>query len=74
MAANEPRNCKIVAFVHKVSDQDFCCVLQWSFGILLWELMTRGVSPYPDVDAFDVRDYLAQGRRLYQPKYCPDNV
>jgi len=26
----------------------------WSFGILLWELLTRGVTPYPDVDAFNV--------------------
>merc|ERR1719277_831848 len=43
----------------------------WSFGVLLWELMMRGVTPYPDVDVFDVRSYLASGRRLHKPKYCP---
>ena len=46
----------------------------WSFGVLMWELMTRGVTPYPDVDIFDVRNYLAAGRRLRKPKYCPENM
>ncbi|ESO08015.1 hypothetical protein HELRODRAFT_133636, partial [Helobdella robusta] len=46
----------------------------WSFGVLLWELMTRGVTPYPDVDVFETRNYLASGRRLYKPKFCPENV
>lgn len=49
-------------------------VLQWSFGVLLWELMMRGVTPYPDVDVFDVRNYLSGGRRMRKPKYCPDNM
>lgn len=43
----------------------------WSYGILLWELMTRGVVPYPDVDNFDLYSYLTEGRRMMRPKYCP---
>ncbi|XP_069484032.1 hepatocyte growth factor receptor [Ambystoma mexicanum] len=44
----------------------------WSFGVLLWELMTRGAPPYSDVNSFDITIYLLQGRRLLQPEYCPD--
>lgn len=43
----------------------------WSYGILLWELMTRGVTPYPDVDNFDIFSYLKEGRRMLRPRYCP---
>ncbi|XP_055958197.1 hepatocyte growth factor receptor-like [Patella vulgata] len=44
----------------------------WSFGVVLWELMTRGVNPYPEVDNWDVIRYLKAGRRMAQPQYCPD--
>lgn len=46
--------------------------VQWSFGVLLWELMTRGAPPYSDVNSFDITVFLLQGRRLLQPEFCPD--
>uniref|UniRef100_A0A7N5JMW7 receptor protein-tyrosine kinase n=1 Tax=Ailuropoda melanoleuca TaxID=9646 RepID=A0A7N5JMW7_AILME len=46
----------------------------WSFGVLLWELLTRGAPPYPHIDPFDLPQFLAQGRRLPQPEYCPNSL
>ncbi|ESO09335.1 hypothetical protein HELRODRAFT_133620, partial [Helobdella robusta] len=43
----------------------------WSFGVVLWELLTRGASPYLEVDSWDFIKFLKSGRRLMQPVYCP---
>lgn len=46
----------------------------WSFGITLWELVTRGDPPYADVNDWDLKSYLKSGRRLQRPPVCPDEI
>ena len=48
--------------------------LQWSYGVLVWELLTRGAIPYSDVENWDINRYIAKGYRLNKPKYCPDKM
>ncbi|CAF0972266.1 unnamed protein product [Rotaria sordida] len=43
----------------------------WSFGVLLWELMSRGRTPYSGIDNADIYTYIKHGYRLQQPTYCP---
>ncbi|CAF0881012.1 unnamed protein product [Adineta steineri] len=43
----------------------------WSYGILLWELLSRGKTPYPGIDNADIFTYIKNGYRLPQPTYCP---
>ncbi|CAB1314739.1 unnamed protein product, partial [Coregonus sp. 'balchen'] len=38
----------------------------------LTKMLTRGASPYPEVDPYDNTHYLLKGRRLPQPQFCPD--
>ncbi|GFN76224.1 hepatocyte growth factor receptor [Plakobranchus ocellatus] len=45
----------------------------WSFGVVLWEMSCRGVTPYPGVDGWDVINYLRR-RRLAPPFFCPDEL
>ena len=45
---------------------------QWAFGILLWEIVTRGIVPYSYLDPKDQLLHLKIGGRLGKPNYCPD--
>lgn len=46
----------------------------WSYGVLLWELMTLGQQPYSNIDAFEMLNFLKQGHRISQPVNCPDEL
>ncbi|KAG8197625.1 hypothetical protein JTE90_001556 [Oedothorax gibbosus] len=43
----------------------------WSYGVLLWELMTRGSLPYAHVGNWDLLEYIKLGNRLDKPQFCP---
>ncbi|XP_032870235.1 tyrosine-protein kinase receptor UFO [Amblyraja radiata] len=44
----------------------------WSYGVTMWEIATRGQTPYPGVENSEIYDYLRQGNRLKQPPDCLD--
>lgn len=43
----------------------------WSFGILLYEIITYGKMPYPGMTGAEVIQKLNQNYRLPQPSKCP---
>ncbi|XP_042795613.1 proto-oncogene tyrosine-protein kinase ROS isoform X2 [Panthera leo] len=46
----------------------------WSFGILIWEILTLGHQPYPAHSNLDVLNYVQTGGRLQPPRNCPDDL
>uniref|UniRef100_A0A1I8NNX9 non-specific protein-tyrosine kinase n=1 Tax=Stomoxys calcitrans TaxID=35570 RepID=A0A1I8NNX9_STOCA len=46
----------------------------WAFGVLLWEIATYGMSPYPGIDLTDVFHKLEKGYRMERPPGCPPEV
>uniref|UniRef100_A0A7N9DI90 Tyrosine-protein kinase Mer n=1 Tax=Macaca fascicularis TaxID=9541 RepID=A0A7N9DI90_MACFA len=46
----------------------------WAFGVTMWEIATRGMTPYPGVQNHEMYDYLLHGHRLKQPEDCLDEL
>ncbi|XP_042905663.2 proto-oncogene tyrosine-protein kinase receptor Ret [Parasteatoda tepidariorum] len=46
----------------------------WSFGVVLWEIMMNGASPYPGITPQRLYNLLKAGYRMTKPDYCPDEV
>ncbi|XP_047911375.2 tyrosine-protein kinase STYK1 [Anser cygnoides] len=42
----------------------------WSFGILLYEMITLGAPPYPEVPPSDILPYLQRRNIMKQPSSC----
>lgn len=46
----------------------------WAFGVTMWEIATRGMTPYPGVQNHEIYEYLLHGHRLKQPEDCLDEL
>ncbi|XP_047458990.1 tyrosine-protein kinase Mer [Mugil cephalus] len=46
----------------------------WAFGVTMWEIATRGMTPYPGVQNHEIYDHLSEGHRLKQPPDCLDEL
>ena len=46
----------------------------WGFGVLLWELVTLGSSPYPGVSPERLFGLLKSGYRMEKPTNCSQEL
>ena len=46
----------------------------WSFGILIYELITHGRIPYPGMTSGEILAKVEQGYRMPPPPGCPDEL
>uniref|UniRef100_A0A7N8XRQ5 receptor protein-tyrosine kinase n=1 Tax=Mastacembelus armatus TaxID=205130 RepID=A0A7N8XRQ5_9TELE len=46
----------------------------WAFGVTMWEIATRGMTPYPGISNHEIYDHLVEGHRLKQPPDCLDEL
>lgn len=47
---------------------------QWAFGVTMWEIMTRGQTPYAGIENAEIYNYLIGGNRLKQPLDCMEDL
>ncbi|XP_014300459.1 tyrosine-protein kinase receptor torso [Microplitis demolitor] len=46
----------------------------WSFGILLWEIVTLGCNPYPEIPTNMLLHFLKSGYRMPKPSNCSQEL
>ncbi|XP_061751814.1 tyrosine-protein kinase receptor isoform X1 [Nerophis ophidion] len=51
-----------------------CKTDTWSFGVLLWEILSLGYMPYPCKTNQEVLEFVTSGGRMNPPEGCPGPV
>nr|XP_006128761.1 tyrosine-protein kinase receptor TYRO3 isoform X2 [Pelodiscus sinensis] len=46
----------------------------WAFGVTMWEIVTRGQTPYAGIENAEIYNYLISGNRLKQPPECLEDI
>ena len=46
----------------------------WSFGVVLYEIITYGLTPYSSMTDAQVMKHLQEGYHMLKPKSCPDKL
>ncbi|KAJ7344815.1 hypothetical protein JRQ81_000765 [Phrynocephalus forsythii] len=46
----------------------------WAFGVTMWEIVTRGQTPYAGIENAEIYNYLISGNRLKQPPECLEEI
>ncbi|KAM3717158.1 Protein roller-3 [Dirofilaria immitis] len=46
----------------------------WSFGILLWEILTLGQQPFSGKNNVQVMSFVKNGGKLEKPQFCPNEI
>jgi serine/threonine protein kinase len=49
-------------------------ITSWSFGILLYEIVTLGATPYPSIGPEQLLKILNTGYRMEKPRHCHDSL
>lgn len=56
------------------ADVNYTSLCLIAFGVLLWEIATYGMSPYPGIDLSQVYELLEKDYRMDRPEGCPEKV
>lgn len=64
--------CFITSF--RLFDKMQISIYSWSYGVLLWEIVTLAASPYPGMGAKEVVDFIKDGNRMEKPKHCSEEL
>ena len=49
-------------------------ILQWSFGVVCWEVFSLGKQPYAAVEHQNMLQYIESGNRLPKTSLCRDEM